>query len=77
MLKKVREYKKMTPDALSEITKISSYYIRALESMDHKNLPAPVYVRGYISQVSKVFGLDEKKVCESYMKIFKSTLENK
>jgi len=77
MLKKAREYRKLTPDSLSEITKISSFYLRALEDMDPKNLPASVYVRGYISQVAKVLGLDEKKVCDSYMKIFKSTLENK
>lgn len=77
MLKKAREYRKLTPDTLSEITKISSYYIRALEDMDQKNLPAAVYVRGYVSQVAKVLLLDEKRVCDSYMKIFKSSLESK
>ncbi len=77
MLKKVREYRKLSHEALSEITKISSYYLHALEEMDPKNLPASVYVRGYVSQVVKVFGLDEKKVCDSYMKLFKSSIENK
>jgi curved DNA-binding protein CbpA len=77
LLKKVREYKKLSLESLSEITKISSYYIRAVESVDPKNLPAPVYVRGYVSQIAKTLGLEEKKVCESYMKNFKSTIEGK
>ncbi len=74
-LKKVREYKNIPLERMSEITKISAYYIHALEKIDSKNLPAHVFVRGYISQISKVLGLDEKKVCESYMKNFKETLE--
>lgn len=76
-LKKVREYKKLTLDRLSQITKISSYYINAIEKIDCANLPAPVFVRGYVSQISKTLGLDEKRVCDSYMKSFKSSLESK
>ncbi len=74
-LKKVREYKNIPLERMSEITKISAYYIHALEKSDSKNLPAPVFVRGYISQISKVLGLEEKKVCDSYMKCFKESLE--
>ena len=58
---------------MSEITKISAFYIHALESMDAASLPAVVFVRGYISQISKVLGLPEKIVCDSYMKLFKKT----
>jgi len=77
MLKKVREYKGWKLDRLAEYTKISAYYIKAIEQLEPKNLPAPVFVRGYISQLSKILGLDEKKVCDSYMKVFKSHLESK
>ena len=77
MLKKVREYKNYSVEKLSETTKVSGYYIQAVESTDPKNLPAPVYVRGYVSQIAKVLGLDEKSVCDSYMKRFKETLEKK
>ena len=73
-IKAVREYKKIPLERMSEITKISAYYISSMEKMDAKNLPAPVFVRGYVAQVCKVLGLDEKKVCESYMKTFKETL---
>jgi len=74
MLKKVREYKNFTLEKLSDTTKVGSYYINAIEGEDPKNLPAAVYVRGYVSQLSKVLGLDEKRVCDSYMKRFKERL---
>lgn len=74
-IKKVRDYKNIPLERMSEITKISAYYINALEKMDSKNLPAPVFVRGYVAQISKVLNLDEKKVCDSYMKNFKDCLE--
>jgi curved DNA-binding protein CbpA len=74
-LRRIREYKNIPLERMSEITKISAYYINSLEKMDPKSLPAPVFVRGYISQISKVLALDEKKVCDSYMKNFKDALE--
>lgn len=73
LLKQVREYKKYSLERLSEITKISAYYIHSIEKNDPKNLPASVFVRGYVGQIAKVLGLDEKKVCESYMRSFKSS----
>lgn len=70
-LKKVREYKKIPLERMSEVTKISAYYINAVENMDSKNLPAVVFVRGYVSQIAKVLGQNEKFVCDSYMKLYK------
>lgn len=74
-LQKVREYKHITVQRLSEITKINSYYVTAIEGLDPKNLPAVVFVRGYVVQISKALGLDEKKVADSYMKHYKERLE--
>ncbi|UXR65843.1 helix-turn-helix domain-containing protein [Bdellovibrio bacteriovorus] len=73
-LKKVREYKQITVSKMSEITKINSYYVTAVENMDAGNLPAIVFVRGYVVQIAKALGLDEKKVADSYMKSFKNNL---
>lgn len=74
-LKKIRDYKKYSLDKLSEITKVSSFYINAIEEMDPPHLPAPVFVRGYVVQIAKTLGLDEKKVADSYMKNFKEKIE--
>ncbi len=75
-LKKVREYKKISIDKLQESTKVNPWYLKALETMDVKNLPAQVFVRGYVIQMAKELGLNEKNVADSYMKIYKSKLEH-
>lgn len=70
-LKKVREYKRVPLEKMSEITKVSSFYINALEQMEVENLPAVVFVRGYVAQIAKTLGLNEKSVADSYMKIYR------
>ena len=75
-LKQVREYKKVSIESLNNKTKINTWYIHALEKMDANNLPAPVFVRGYIIQIARSLNLDDKFVADSYMKIYKKTLEN-
>ena len=76
-IRKVREYKGVSIERLSEITKVSGYYLKAIESTDLDQLPAPVFVRGYVIQVSKVLGLPENKVADSYMKLFRQKIEQK
>ena len=71
-LKKIREYKNFSLQNISDTTKITAFYVQAIEEMTKENLPAAVFVRGYVAQISKVLGLDERKTAESYMKIFKS-----
>lgn len=73
-LKKVRDYKQITVQKLSETTKINSYYVSAIENMDPANLPAVVFVRGYVVQMAKALGLNDKKVADAYMKNFKNGL---
>lgn len=73
-LKSVREYKQLTVPSLSQITKINPYYISAIEKMETENLPAVVFVRGYVVQIAKALGLDDRKVADSYMKNYKNGL---
>jgi curved DNA-binding protein CbpA len=74
-LQKIRLYKNISLDQLSETSRISRPYILAVETNDFHSLPAPVYVRGFISSISRLLGLPEKKVIESYMKLFKDSRE--
>ncbi len=76
-LKEVREYKKVTVDQLHEQTKINPWYITAIEKTEPQNLPAAVFVRGYVLQIAKSLQLNEKAVADSYMKLFKSASEQK
>jgi len=75
LLKKVREYKQYSFELLHEKTKVNPWYIAALERMEPENLPAPVYVRGYVVQMAKTLGLNEKQVADSYMKLYKQRVE--
>lgn len=70
-LKKVREYKNLSLEKMNEITKINPFYIKSIEEMDPTNLPATVFIRGYVVQIAKALGIDEKRVADSYMKLFK------
>ena len=72
LLRKVRDYKGVSIAKMSEITKVNTYYLQALEEMDPKGLPAPVFIRGYVVQVAKTLGLNEKLVADSYMKAYKA-----
>lgn len=75
-IKKVREFRKLSFDELTDITKINPWYIAALEDMDPANLPVEVFVRGYVMQVSKALGLKERVVTDSYMRLFRKMIEN-
>lgn len=75
-LKKVREYRKLSFDELTDITKVNPWYIAALEKMDAANLPVEVFVRGYVLQIAKALGLKEKLVTDSYMRAFRKKIEN-
>lgn len=75
-IKKVREYKHLSVQRMSDITKINPYYIKAIEVTDAKALPAVVFVRGYVVQIAKALHLDEKKVADSYMKHYKESLKD-
>ncbi|MBY0554234.1 helix-turn-helix domain-containing protein [bacterium] len=75
-LKKVREYRDLSFDELTDITKINPWYIAALEEMDPANLPVEVFVRGYVVQIAKALGLKDKIVADSYMRLFRKKIEN-
>ncbi len=66
-LRKVREYRELSLDKVSEITKINPFYINAIEEMQLEHLPARVFVRGYVGQIAKLLGLNESHVAKTYM----------
>ncbi|UYL10653.1 helix-turn-helix domain-containing protein [Bdellovibrio sp. SKB1291214] len=73
-IKKVREYKGITVERMSEITKINAWYVKAIEKTEPDNLPAIVFVRGYVVQIARALGVNDKVVADSYMKTFKKAL---
>ncbi len=71
-LKSVREYKNLSIERISDATRISRTYLNAVEQNDYRELPAPVFVRGFIVQIARILNLDENKVANSYLQIYKS-----
>jgi hypothetical protein len=74
-LNRIRTYKNLSLELLADATRVSRTYLTAIEKNDYKNLPAPVFVRGYIIHLARIFGLDENKVAASYMKILREKVE--
>ena len=73
LLQSIREYKNVSEAQMCDATKIGRNYIRAVETNNYSDLPAPVFVRGFIIQIARILDLDEKKVSSSYMQLLKET----
>ena len=76
-LQKIREYKKVELNRLAEMTKVSKTYLAKIENEDTTNLPALVYVRGFVYQYAKCLKLNPDLVANSYIKRLKTNLETK
>jgi curved DNA-binding protein CbpA len=72
ILKSIREYKNLSIERISDATRISRTYLTAVEQNDYRELPAPVFVRGFIVQIARILNLNENKVANSYLQIYKS-----
>lgn len=70
-IKTLRQDAGLSCDEVGAITRIAVHHIESVEADNIDNLPAPVFVRGFITQIAKTFGLDEKLVTDSYMERFK------
>ena len=70
-LRRVREYKKVDIPRMSDMTKVSKTYIKNIEDEDLENLPASVYIRGFVYQYAKTLRLNPDYVASSYINRFK------
>jgi curved DNA-binding protein CbpA len=71
LLRKIREYKKVDPNRMADMTKVSKTYIINIENENLVNLPALVYVRGFIYQYAKCLKLNPELVATSYIERIK------
>ncbi len=67
---RIREEKGISIQQMTELTKIKSTYLTALESDEFSVLPAPVYTRGFLIQIAKVLSLPPNKVASSYLALY-------
>jgi hypothetical protein len=66
-IKRLREARKLSLDALAELTKIRRPYLVAIEEHDAENLPSRVYLRGFLTQIARVLRVDKVKLSEGYL----------
>ncbi len=65
-LRRARLQRGIEIDDLAAVTKISPAYLRFLEEDRFDDLPAVVYVRGFIASYARYLGLDAQHVSRSY-----------
>ncbi|MEK6624510.1 MAG: helix-turn-helix domain-containing protein [Bdellovibrionota bacterium] len=66
-LRKIREYKKVSIERLSELTKVSRTYLTCLETEEMDKLPAIVYIRGFVYTYAKCLKLNPDLVANSFI----------
>jgi len=69
-LTKVREYKKINLSKMEELSKVAIRHLRNIEEDNYKDLPASVYLRGFLINYAKVLDLNENFLISSYLKKF-------
>lgn len=60
-LRKAREQRELSIEAISEATKVPAKYIRSLESGDLAELPGGVFRRGFVRSYVGALGLEESR----------------
>jgi len=54
-------------ERVATVTKISASYLRCIEEEQFSELPAAVYVRGFVTAYARCIGLDPERVTAGYM----------
>ncbi len=65
--KALRESRNLTIDDVAKTTKIPTKYIRAIENEDTKQMPARVYLQGFVKNLSSLYKLDPVLVTKGYL----------
>ncbi len=66
-LRRTRLFRGFEIDNIAEVTKVSGDHLRNIEDENFIDLPANVYVRGFVAAYARTIGLDPKIVVPSYM----------
>jgi flagellar biosynthesis protein FlhG len=66
-LRRIRMSRGVELEEIASVTKINETYLRYLEEDRYLDLPAAVYVRGFLREYARYLKLDPRRVTESYM----------
>jgi len=62
-----RETMGISLEEIKDRTKIGKFTLRLIEEDVYGSLPAPVYLKSFIKQISAIIGLDPQKTAEGYL----------
>ena len=66
ILRDAREMKGLTVAEVQEQTRISAYYLEAMEQGEYHRLPTPVHARGFLRNYARFLDLDPDPLLERY-----------
>ena len=66
-LRRNRLFRGYEIDDISSVTKVNTSHLRNIEEENFSDLPADVYVRGFVTAYAETIGLDPQIVVPSYM----------
>jgi len=75
-LRRVRLQRGLELDEIAKATKVNPTYLRFIEEERFDELPAAVYVRGFVVGYASCLGLDGKRVAKSYMTRYEESRDN-
>ncbi len=76
-LRGIRESLGIDLKQIYQKTKINREHLQWLEEEDFANLPAPVYIRGFIMEYAKALNLDPHRVADSYLESYHQWLKER
>ena len=68
LLRAVRRSKGVRLSEVSDRTKVGLHFLESIENDAYADLPAPVYVRGFVTEFAKMLDLDPERVSGSYVR---------
>jgi flagellar biosynthesis protein FlhG len=74
LLRKVREARGIELADICQRTKISERYLRAIEDERFGEMPAAVYVRGYVMEYARALRVDVHRITESYLSRYRKSV---
>jgi flagellar biosynthesis protein FlhG len=72
VLRQIREALGIELREVAERSKIGIGYLQSLESDAFAKLPAPVYVRGFLTEYARILGLDVERVKDTYLERYRA-----
>ncbi len=72
VLRKIRESRGLDLAEISQRTKISERHLRSIEEERFGEMPAAVYVRGFVTEYARMLRIDATRVAELYLRRYRS-----